>query len=264
MRTRVPEEPFAAETSPQDREISELDGFIDLGLKKEALALARSHLKRRPKPDLFFACLNAILTLADNAPRWRGLVEAAYADLSLRGRRKVRFLMLSFYYSMGDYEAAYAFIPRRFGGAVGPVDVSFAVETLLSLGKMDEAGHVVCRAVKMVPSMEDPDGRAMLMNCIVTYLSEVGEWDRAIPFWETLQDDRLMAESAIFGLIGAHLRRAVKAIASGRAALERLRKDPDPHLETCIPGNDARRWRRAEKTLKRVERHGLLALSAIE
>lgn len=71
MRARMPHEPLEPEISPQDREVSELDGFIDLGLKKEALRLVRRHLEGHPTPDLFFACLDAILTLANNTPHWR-------------------------------------------------------------------------------------------------------------------------------------------------------------------------------------------------
>src|SRR5690242_15459807 len=89
---------------PRKAAASDLEGFLGLGMKTEALHLARQHLKEKTvKLNTFNAALNAILTLADTCKPWRPLVEAVYQNLSQRGKRQARFMMLSFYYSLHDH-----------------------------------------------------------------------------------------------------------------------------------------------------------------
>jgi hypothetical protein len=206
--------------------------------------------------------MDAILTLADATKPWRPLVEAAYAKLSQPEKRKARFTMLSFYASVHDNQAAYRFIPRRFVGPFTPVELAFAIETLVALNKLDEARPVVRKAVRLLDSLATAEGRAMLKSSIATYLSQVHQWEEAIHLWEGLLQDRLMAESAILDLLALHLRRTLATIRSARKALDHLRQNPDPALETTIPGNEAACWRDAEEKLSQVERRVLQALTA--
>jgi len=236
--------------------VAELDGFVDLGMKREALRLVRRQLKEKPiAPDTLYAAVNAIVTIADTCKPWRPLVEAAHQTLSERGKRHVRFMMLSFYISMGDHGAAYPFIAGQFSGTFAPVDLMFGIQTLIALGRVDEAKRLVRKAVKAMDHLADPDGRAMLMNSMAAYFSEIHDWEPAIKLWELLQQDHLMAESAILGLVQLHLQRTLETISSGRKALNNLRQNHDPQLETSLPGNDAIRWQKTEKQLLKIERH---------
>ena len=106
----------------------------------------------------------------------------------------------------------------------------------------------------MLDSLGNDYGRAMLIDCIASYMSKVHEWEKAVQLWEQIQQSEVMAESAIFGLIDLHLRRTLHTIKSARAALAYLRQNPDPETETIIPGNDAARWREAEAKLCKIER----------
>ncbi len=47
----------------------------------------------------------------------------------------------------------------------------------------------------------------MLMSSIVSYFSAAHLWEPVIQLWEPIQQDDLMAETAIFGLIDIHLQR---------------------------------------------------------
>jgi hypothetical protein len=119
------------DTAPQNHAAAELEGFVGLGMKKDALRLAGQQLKAdRINPAIFVEALNAILTLADATKPWRPLVEAAYQKLPKRGKSQVRFMMLSFYCSLHDHEAAYRLIPHRLAGQVRPVEVMFAIDIL--------------------------------------------------------------------------------------------------------------------------------------
>src|SRR5256885_306394 len=106
---------------------TELDGMVDLGMKREALRTARRALEEpRVTTQLFGSAMNAILTHQDRLKTWRRVVEAAYARLPKRRQRTVHFWMLSFHYSTRDYEAASRFIPRRFDGECGLTELAFA------------------------------------------------------------------------------------------------------------------------------------------
>jgi hypothetical protein len=261
MNHRTATNHASLDTARQNHAAAELDGFIGLGMKTEAFRLARQHLKGETiNPAIFTEALNAILTLADAIKPWRLLVETAYQKLSQRGKRQVRFMMLSFYCSLDDDEAAYRFIPRRFVGPIWPAELMFAIDILLALDRVEEAKPLVRKAINTVDALPNPEGRAMLTNCIASYLSETHQWEPAIHLWEGLQHDHLMAESAIFGLIELHLQRALQTIRDARQTLARLRTNPDPNLETILPGNDASRWRKAESQLDRIEQRVLRAL----
>ncbi|MCL5097996.1 MAG: hypothetical protein M1608_10810 [Candidatus Omnitrophica bacterium] len=245
--------------------VAELEGLVGLGMKGQALRLVRRHFRGDSiDPDSFCAGLNAILTVVDGLKPWRPLVEAAYQKLSKRGKRQSRYMMLYFYCSLHDYKAAYHFLPRRFVGPMSAADLMFALDTLLALGRLEEAKPVVRKAVNALDSLGNVEGRAMLVSSIAEYLSEVHAWEPAIRLWEGLQKDSLMAESAIFGLLNLHLHRIRQTIRSARDSLKHLRHNPDPEIEIVLPGNDAARWRSTGVQLDRIERWVNRALAAFD
>jgi hypothetical protein len=71
--------------APEDMmriQINELQGYVGLGMSKDALRLARQMLKTRPlHPQVFSEALWAILIQADRLPKWRAVVESAYKAL---------------------------------------------------------------------------------------------------------------------------------------------------------------------------------------
>ena len=67
---------------------NELDGLVGLGMKKDALALARRILKTKSaSADEFGNALNAILTHADKCKPWAPVVGATYERLPKRAQR---------------------------------------------------------------------------------------------------------------------------------------------------------------------------------
>src|SRR5439155_13074830 len=68
---------------------AEISGYIDIGMKDEALRLTRKVLeKRRILPDEFSAAVRTIGTYRSSFKRWRHKVEAAYNRQSRRFKRK--------------------------------------------------------------------------------------------------------------------------------------------------------------------------------
>jgi len=104
----------AGKLDPQQCPVNELEGHLELGMKKEALKAARSFLKSNPltAPD-FQSAVRAILIQADNLKPWQLLVEQAYARLPKSDQRSVRFEMLAFSASMKDWKRAANFISQH-------------------------------------------------------------------------------------------------------------------------------------------------------
>jgi hypothetical protein len=118
--------------------VNELQGYVGVGMKREALKLARKTLRRTDIAEKDFShALNAILTLADKCKPWTPVVEAAYARLSKRGKQIVRRWMLYFYNASRNHEAACKFIPRRFVGEFDLTELAFTCETWLELKRRD-------------------------------------------------------------------------------------------------------------------------------
>ena len=108
-------------------DLDELDGYVGLGMKEDALRLAKAYLTSRPvNPDQFTAALDAILVQADRLPPWRKQIESAYRSLPMRGQLKVKLVLLAFFVSLGDWQDAARFIPRQL---IAPFDMLCAMWT---------------------------------------------------------------------------------------------------------------------------------------
>jgi hypothetical protein len=119
----------------------------------------------------------------------------------------------------------------------------------LALNQLDEAALLTKKCMRGV-ARADPAARAILLHGLTDYFTRVREWDRATEIWEQLQDDDLLAESALIGLVEINAARALSAIQSGLEALAIRRKNFDPDTEIVIPGNDKLRWDKTEKKLQ--------------
>lgn len=159
----------------------EIQGFVELGMKRDALRLVRGALKsERVSAEVFNTALDAIFAQADRRKAWTRLIESGYGRLSTRDQRSVRFGMLAFYCGIQNYESASRFVLRRFGCRFGLVDLAFAMETWLALGRMDKARSLVRRCVEGIESAEEPEMQAMLIHGLAKYFAKAGESDAAL------------------------------------------------------------------------------------
>lgn len=100
--------------------------------KQEELRLAKRQL-RDPNitEEQFESALRDLKLLVKRIAPQRTLVEKAYARLSAKDKRRVRYSMLNFYYLLDDYATARHFLPKRFKG--------FGVR--LCVGHLEQAGR---------------------------------------------------------------------------------------------------------------------------
>ncbi|HEY1719346.1 MAG TPA: hypothetical protein VGH42_13790, partial [Verrucomicrobiae bacterium] len=158
---RIPEHNSRKET--QNKSASDLKGFTELGMKREALKLARHKLKQiNITAKDFSEALNAILIQADKCKSWTPIIEAAYAHLSKRDKQTVRCWMLYFYNSIKNHEIANRFIPSRFTSKCELAELAFAGETWIALNKMNEMDKLAKKLLWAFKVAEQPMMQALL------------------------------------------------------------------------------------------------------
>jgi len=240
---------------PTVNTLRELDGFLSLGLKSEALCLARRTLKETSiTADSFNAVLNAIFTLDTRPKRWLPLVESAYARLPKRSQRSVCLAMMSLHSCNQDYEAVSRFIPRRFGGDVGLSELAFAMEAGLAVGKMDQVEKLARRLPHALKVAEHPLMQAQLRHCLAEYHARRGNWDKAAKFWEIVTFNETLSDNAVIGIVELHVASALRTIRHGFRLIQEFNKNFDPEAEIILPGNDRAIQQNAAKQYKRLQK----------
>jgi hypothetical protein len=255
MPDRKPER-TTADNFPQTASgVNELKGYVNIGMKHEALKMARRLLKGRDiKSDDFNNALNAILVQADKCKPWTPVVEAAYARLSKRGKQIVRRWMLYFYNASRNHEAARKFIPRRFVGEYDLTELAFTCETWLELKRMDEMDRLVKKLSRAIGQAAHPFMRTMLARHLGEYYARKGLWNKAVEAWEFVRLDNIFIQEAVEGIVEIHVAGAMLAIKHGCDFINKFKQDFDPKMETTLPGNDKKIQQQAEKKFRKLKK----------
>ena len=242
--------PDGTQTDRSDPRARELDGFVDMGMKRESLRLARRYLKGPAlNAELFDSALNAILIQADPLKPWSQLVDAAYARLSKRSQQTVRFLMLAFHNNTRNHESAARFIPSRSNGQSTLPDLVFALDTTLALNKMKEAKKLAKKVTRAARDCEELVMKALLLEGLAEYLVRTGDWNLALDIWKLTQYEPLQTRQSVISIMEVHVACALQAIQQGLQLTEKFKGNIDPEMETTVPGNEKGRFEEARKQL---------------
>ncbi len=191
----------------------EMRGYINLGMQHESLRLARRFLKRDPlEPEAFNAAIDALLVHCDRLKRWAPLLEASHARLSKGGQLQARSAMLSFWYSLNEFEKAAAFIPKRLDGSVDAREVAFVIDLLLDLNRLEDARVWVRKVMRSANLACDEWVGGLLQSRLAEFYARDGDWERAVQLLEPLRTHRGIAESAILGIVELHVAQALQAV----------------------------------------------------
>jgi hypothetical protein len=233
-------------------QLDELGGHVGLGMKGEALRLARQRL-RRPKITAteFNGALEAILVQGERLKRWKPVVEAAYGRLSGRDKRTARAEMLGFYHSLKDWESAYRFLPVR---SRSGCDLMFAMETLLNLRKEKEAKAIRRRCLRMLDQLvEDSLDKGALLSALGDYHAQIGEPGAAEEFWGELTKDETFAPAAWSAVFEIEALRGLLHVWAAQLHLEECRKQGTDEQAITLPRNRDAILAEFERDLKRYE-----------
>ena len=232
---------------------AEISGYADIGMKQEALRLTRKLLqKRRILPDEFSEALRTVGIYASfkSFKKWKPKFEAAYERQSRKFKRKVRSDMLSMYGSLRQWKTALQFLSVRKPSSA--FEIFFGMEALLQFDKLQDAEALATRCRKALSFATNRFEQSLLLDTLGSFFARTHKWDQAIAAWQHAPLGEPFRRDALSGIVKIHLARAFEAIESGLKALAELQRNPEPSL--CLPGNDLRMTKEAEKELLKFKR----------
>jgi hypothetical protein len=160
----------SVETSTQTEE-NELSGCLGLGMKKEALVLARKQLRReRLSEKVFMECLTVVESYAPRPKRWRKLLELAYQNLKSSELKTARFQMLIFFDAkIKDDVATLRFGPEKLTRRSNMVEILLVWNCWLRLGNMKKLAAAVPAMSNAIQTAAYPSMRSLLATAYAQY-----------------------------------------------------------------------------------------------
>lgn len=248
-----------------------MEGLISLGMKTDALKLARRYLRDSPiNARLFNGALNAIMTLADKTKPWVKTVETAYDRLPKREQPAVRWLMMAFRSACRDHAGVLGLVPKRFTREFTLEELQCAMEAALELNDKKLMDKLVGHLPRYAKTPNAPLTQFQSSLCFAEYLARKGRWDDALVLLQDVQGNEILSQNAVYGIVELHVARALVVLRQGFELIEKFQQNFDPVAEMIVPGNDkaiqedaARKFRRLQKTLEKIvpkERQRVLGL----
>jgi len=230
---------------------TELEGYVDLGMGRQARKLARQILsKKRILPEEFYETIRSIGIFSDYG-KWKTEIESAYQRQSRRFQKRCRAAMLSFYFSLGDRDKASYYLSTE--RSPDPADAFFTMSVLLELGRVEEAKVLALKMGRLLNRAQEPFARALLIEGIARYFARLGKWDTAAEVWSWAPLGQAFRADALVGLVHLQLVRALNETYNGLHAVEEMRQNPDVSSEITIPGNEEDLMGDLEKELLKLK-----------
>jgi hypothetical protein len=246
---------FASMNSRLGNQVNEIEGCVKLGMKREALKLARRTLKQTNiTAKNFNDALDAVLIQADKLKAWTMLVEGAYARLPERDQKSVRFMLMSFRHCNRHNEGVLQLLPRHFTGEFALCELAYAMDAAMSVNKMELAATLARRLPWAIRSAEKPTMQTVLRLNLAEFFTRTGKWDEAIAILETVCGDNVFCRDAVVGVAEIHIARALLAIKHGFELVGKFNRNFDANMETTLPGNDKKIRQQAETQFRKWQK----------
>jgi tetratricopeptide (TPR) repeat protein len=229
--------------------LSEIDGYMELGMEEEALSIIRATFdKHEISEEEFHTCVFALLQ-SQRLEAWKNLVKIAYRRLSNPVNDQVRSAMLNYYFSVGEAVRAFEFFPHR---PTKFFDAWTMMQVCLELGRLDEAKKVARYCSSLLATADDDFTRASMADALASYCLWIGDPESALKLWREAPAEPTFQRQRFCGIVKAQLLQALQAAKAGLVTLAR-QNGSDPSSEIRLPGNAATPISDAERELKDLQ-----------
>ncbi|PYK98166.1 MAG: hypothetical protein DME32_14695 [Verrucomicrobia bacterium] len=229
--------------------LSEIDGYMELGMEEEALSLIRATFdKHEISEEEFHTCVFALLQ-SERLETWKNLVKTAYRRLSKPVNDQVRSAMLNYCFSIREAVRAFEFFPRR---PTKFFDAWTMMQVCLELGRLDEAQKVARYCSGFLATADDDFTRASMIDALAAYYLRTGDPESALKLWGEAPTESAFQRQRLCGIAKAHLLQALEAAKAGLAALTGQNWS-DPSSEIRMQGNAATPISDAERELEDLQ-----------
>ncbi len=233
----------------------ELEGLVELGMSRPALAAAKSLLEQASlSVGEFQAAANAILTLASRIERWRPRVESAFQRLPIASRHQMRFWMMSIYSACADHRAILGLRPKRFEGPFALLELGYVLEAALELEDLGLQQELLPRLPAAMALAEHELTWPRLSLLQAECLMRSHRWSEALEVLGTVQTEELFSEQAVCASVEVHAAQAILALQAGRRLLKKFEEDFDPETGLILSGNEQSRHQHSERCYQRMLR----------
>jgi tetratricopeptide (TPR) repeat protein len=233
-------------------QLSEIDGYLELGMEEEAISLIRVTLgKKDISVEEFNACVFALLQI-DRPEPWRNAVETAYARLKKPVNDRIRSVMLNYYFSIGESEKAFEFFPKA--GWTKFFDLWVMMQVCLELFRLDEAKRIARLCSRLLATAKDHFTKASMTDALATYYLRIGECESALKLWRQAPAEPAFERQRLCGLVKVHLLQALQAAKAGLATIATSQQHPDLSSEIQLPSHTSTLISDTERELKDLER----------
>ena len=236
--------------SSEEAAVRELDGYVGMGMKREACRIVRQVLaQKRISSAALDQVLSAVGVLSD-PKRWVAELESAWRRQSPSVRRAANSTMLALYANVDEWEKAARHVTLR--TLCSPSDFLYGMQTMLETGRMKDAATVARKARKALKNAEDAFDLSCLIEALAIYHARVGEWAEAFGLWSRAPRNEPLSRNAAAGCVELCL---VKALALIRKELATVYGLPvDFEYEISLPGNTDGMRKETEMELRKFQR----------
>lgn len=233
--------------TPAGKIISQIQGFMEIGMHKESVKLAKQLLKSEPIDSLmFYQALRAIF-VGDNAKKFKGIVYAAYNRLSHTNKMSSQEHMLHFTNMIGDFKRAQNFIPVK---SNDPHTLLVAMETCLENKEFVKAKSIQRQCLELLNETSEEFGTSFLLFSLAEYADRLGNHEEAEKYWlKLICLDEPTFPSAVRGLIRNKTAQAWKHVQFAQAQIQKFRGNIDSTTVLALPGNHDCLLDQAQKSL---------------
>ncbi len=230
--------------------LKELEGFAELGMANEAMALARRILKSPGLSSVGFRLtVTTILAMSSALEKWRVDVAEAYGRLTAADKKDVASAMLGYYCSLGDWKLAAKFVPA------GPKtfnDAFLSMGVLLGLGRFTEAKRIIPACEELLGKEKGDYERNALHDALADYYSQTGNWTQAVEHWSQVSLAEPLGTNALIGIVQAQVVGAIETVRRQLTTLEEYSKSHVGQQEVQLPGNEASILEDTRKRLRKM------------
>jgi hypothetical protein len=205
-----------------DQEISEIDGYLELGMEAQALEVIGATLSNCAISEQEFSSCVFGLLQSEHLERWIGRVQETYRRLRSPVGDQVRSAMLNFYFSVGDSAKAFTFFPKR---STKFFDAWTMMQVCLDLRKLGEAKKVARYCRGHLKSAVDEFATASMADALAAYYLRIGEPEQALRAWDEAPVEDAFQRQRLCGIVKARLLQALQAANTGLADLAEGKTD---------------------------------------
>jgi hypothetical protein len=230
---------------------SELSGYLELGMVAEAEELASRYLTE-PHPSVarFNEAMDAVL-VSDKLSRWEDQVEHSYCRLTPDKRRKVRFKMLSFYWSLKDFGTAADFLSIRHCETAA--ELFFTMDVLLERNRMEEAKTIAQKCKRALKARHSHLDEGLLRDALARFYARTGNPFLALENWHEVPINSPLLHNRLVNVVELCLSPALIAVTQALKIVSEKRQNPDLSIEVQLPGIEQSLTDDIERDLLRLQ-----------